>query len=214
MVISAAALSALIFKVGDGTGWAQLPAANPLVVPPLPPSAPAQLPAPVTTAVAPPVLAVPTLPAAYSTPAPRVFNCSCYGPGRSTAWVGQVTSSGYFNASQSASGACASYVAARSQRPGTATIAGAANNYGSFPGGVQTSPGSAAAQTSTGSGAAQTGTVSSNSGGASGVQGAGAANNYPGILGATQRAGAAGNYGALPQFFTSSAISCTYCTCD
>ncbi|HMD03905.1 MAG TPA: hypothetical protein VKG68_01445, partial [Candidatus Binatus sp.] len=70
---------------------AQLPATNPLVVPPLPPSPPAQLAAPVSTAIAPSPLAVPSLPAAYSTPGARLFNCSCSGPGQPTHWMGQVT---------------------------------------------------------------------------------------------------------------------------
>ena len=48
-----ALLPPLVLALGLGVGRAQLPAVNPLVVPPLPPSPPAQLPAPVTTAVAP-----------------------------------------------------------------------------------------------------------------------------------------------------------------
>ena len=74
---------------------AQLPATNPLVVPPLPPSPPAQLAAPVSTAIAPSPLAVPSLPAAYSTPGARLFNCSCSGPGQPTHWMGQVTAASY-----------------------------------------------------------------------------------------------------------------------
>ncbi len=187
--------SLLMFEVG-GTVRAQLPATNPLVVPPLPPSPPAQLPAPVTTAIAPPPLTIPTLPAAYSTPGPRVFNCGCFGPGRATAWIGQVTNSSYFGASQMASGACTSYVTQKTPRYGFGTIAGAANNYGPLPGVAQNSSGV------------------SNSGVGPGGEGAGAANNYSGIVGVTQNAGGSKSYGPLPGALNSSALSCTYCSCD
>jgi len=46
--ISVLALALMLASVT----FAQLPATNPLVVPPLPPSPPAQLPAPVSTAIA------------------------------------------------------------------------------------------------------------------------------------------------------------------
>ena len=104
---------------------AQLPATNPLVVPPLPPSPPAQLAAPVSTAIAASPLAVPSLPAAYSTPGARLFNCSCSGPGQPTHWMGQVTAAGYLSASQSASGACASYTEGKVPSNGTAGGIGA-----------------------------------------------------------------------------------------
>lgn len=184
--------SLLMFEVA-GTVRAQLPATNPLVVPALPPSPPAQLPAPVTTAIAPPPLAIPSLPAAYSTPGARVFNCSCYGPGRSTAWIGQVTNSSYYGATQAASGACNSYVAQKSQRFPFSGIAGAANNYPPLPG-----------YTRNLSGLSATGV---------GTEGAGAANNYPGIVGASQNPGAATFYGALPGALLSTA-SCSNCACD
>ena len=105
---------------------AQLPATNPLVVPPLPPSPPAQLAAPVSTAIAPSPLAVPSLPAAYSTPGARLFNCSCSGPGQPTHWMGQVTAASYLSASQSASGACTSYTQGKVPSNGTAGGIGAA----------------------------------------------------------------------------------------
>src|SRR5271155_3365931 len=118
-------------------GWAQLPPANPLVVPQPPPSPPAQLPAPITTAVAPPVAAIPSLPAAYSTPGPRVFNCSCFGPGVGTRWMGQVTASSYFSARQSAGGACLAYNLGKLPSTGVAGGVGAANAYESLPGANQ-----------------------------------------------------------------------------
>ena len=108
-------------------GWAQLPAPNPLVVPPLPPSPPAQLPAPVSTAIAPIPLSVPSLPAAYSTPGARMFNCSCFGPGPPTHWMGQVTAASYLSASQTASGACVSYNQGKPPSYGTAGGIGAGN---------------------------------------------------------------------------------------
>jgi hypothetical protein len=117
--------------------WAQLPAANPLVVPPLPPGHPAQLPAPVSTAIAPIPIAVPSLPAAYSTPGARMFNCSCSGPGQPTHWMGQVTAAGYLSASQSASGACVSYNQGKPPSYGTAGGVGAANFFGPLPGAAQ-----------------------------------------------------------------------------
>jgi hypothetical protein len=117
--------------------WAQLPATNPLVVPPLPPGPPAQLPAPVSTAIAPIAIPVPSLPAAYSTPGARMFNCSCSGPGQPTHWMGQVTAAGYLSASHSASGACVSYNRGRPPSYGTAGGIGAGNYFGSLPGAQQ-----------------------------------------------------------------------------
>ncbi len=117
--------------------WAQLPATNPLVVPPLPPGPPAQLPAPVSTAIAPIASPVPSLPAAYSTPGARMFNCSCSGPGQPTHWMGQVTAAGYLSASQSASGACVSYNKGKPPSYGAAGGIGAGNYFGSLPGAQQ-----------------------------------------------------------------------------
>src|SRR5271156_5117998 len=113
--------------------WAQLPAPNPLVVPPLPPGPPAQLPAPVSTAIAPIPIPVPSLPAAASTPGARLFNCSCWGPGQPTHWLGQVTAASYLSASQSASGACTSYTQGKVPSTGTAGGIGAARFFGSLP---------------------------------------------------------------------------------
>lgn len=118
-------------------GWAQLPPANPLVVPQPPPGPPAQLPAPITTAVAPPVAAIPSVPAAYSTPGSRVFNCSCFGPGVGTRWMGQVTASSYFSARQSAGGACLTYVQGKLPSNGVAGGVGAGNRYAALPGAAQ-----------------------------------------------------------------------------
>ena len=113
----------IILIVGLGTlqqhdgVWAQLPTPNPYVRPRALPSAPSQLPAPVSTLVAPPLAPVPAPP----TPAPpvtaRVFNCSCFGPGSSTHWMGQVQAPSYFGARQSALGACLSFNERREPQP-------------------------------------------------------------------------------------------------
>jgi len=87
--------------------WAQ--SANPLIAPVPPPAAPSQLPAPVTTAIAPILVPVPGLPTATPSPSERAFNCSCFGRGTRTNWIGQVSAAGYFAARQSAVGACVSY---------------------------------------------------------------------------------------------------------
>jgi hypothetical protein len=95
--------------------WAQT--SNPLIMPVPPPAAPSQLPAPVTTAIAPILEPVPTLPAPTPTPSERVFNCSCYGPAQHTSWMGEVTAQGYFAARKSAVGTCVSYNEREPQSP-------------------------------------------------------------------------------------------------
>ncbi len=181
-------------------GWAQLPAPNPLVVPPLPPSPPAQLPAPVSTAVAPIPVAVPTLPPPYSAPGPRTFNCSCSGAGSPTRWMGQVTASGYQSASQSASGACAAYYQGKPPSYAAAGGIGAARFFGPLPGAAQNA------------GAA-------NSFGFPGVaQSSGAANSLGSLPGATQGAGQANSFGSPQTALGLSSAQqqrlCSHCTCD
>jgi hypothetical protein len=111
----------LLFALGtpwqcDGV-WAQLPTPNPYVRPRALPSAPAQLPAPVSTLVAPPLAPVPKPP----TPAPpvtaRVFNCSCFGPGSGTHFMGRVQAPSYFGARQAALSACLSFNERREPQP-------------------------------------------------------------------------------------------------
>ncbi len=183
-----------------GIGYAQLPPPNPLVVPPLPPSPPAQLPAPISTAVAPSPIAVPSAPAAYATPGPRTFNCTCSGPGTPTHWMGAVTSSGYFSAEQSASGACVSYNQFRPPSYGVAGGIGAANSFGALPGANQNA------------GAA-------NTFGSPGVaQSSGAPSSLGSLPGATQRIGQANSFGVPPNVlsFTSAqqARLCSQCVCN
>jgi hypothetical protein len=181
-------------------GWAQLPAPNPLVVPPLPPSPPAQLPAPVSTAIVPIPLSVPSLPAAYSTSGPRMFYCSCFGPGAPTHWMGQVNASGYLSASQSASGACLTYNQGKPPAYGTAGGIGAGNSFGPLPGAAQNA------------GAA-------NSFGSPGVaQSSGAAGSLGGLPGVPQGVGQANSFGA-PQIGLSFSSAqqqrlCSQCVCD
>jgi hypothetical protein len=190
----------LIFELGLKVGWAQLPAPNPLVVPPLPPSPPAQLPAPVSTAVVPVPQAIPSLPAPYAAPGPRVFNCSCSGVGTPTHWMGQVTASGYSSASASAGGACAAYYQGKAPSYGTAGGIGAANFFGPLPGAAQNA------------GAA-------NSYGSPGVAQSSSAPSALGSLpGAAQGAGQANSFGSPQSALSFSSAQqqrlCSRCACD
>jgi hypothetical protein len=178
---------------------AQLPAANPLVVPPLPPSPPAQLPAPASTAIAPQPLAVPSLPAAYSTPGARLFNCSCSGPGEPVHWMGTVTSTSYLSADQSASGACVSYNQGKPPSYGTAGGIGAGNFFGSLPG-------------------AQEPAGYANNFPFPGVASSGSSSSLGSLPGAGQSVGVANSFGAPSAGLTFSAAQqsrlCSTCVCD
>src|SRR5438045_7792723 len=88
--------------------WAQLPPSNPNLGPAVTPSAPPQLSQPTATTGIPPLVTIPTPLAATPTPAARAFNCSCFGPGTGTHWIGRVNASGYFAARQGATSACLS----------------------------------------------------------------------------------------------------------
>jgi hypothetical protein len=129
--------------------WAQT--TNPLIAPVPPPAAPSQLPAPVTTAIAPILAPVPTLALATPTPSVRVFNCSCSGRGTGTNWMGRVTALGYFAARQSAVGACLAYNRNREPPPPTQTARSVASttstSVATLPG--ANVPGAAAQLTST-----------------------------------------------------------------
>ena len=90
---------------------------QPLAPPPPPPGA-----AVTTTPAAMPTLAplaVPS-PAAFATPSARTYQCSCYGPGSITRWMGSVQSQNNFAARQSAVNACLAYNFNR--RPGSSFI--------------------------------------------------------------------------------------------
>jgi hypothetical protein len=125
--------------------WAQT--TNPLIAPVPPPAAPSQLPAPVTTAIAPILAPVPTLALATPTPSVRVFNCSCSGRGVGTNWMGLVTAGGYFAARQAAVGACLTYNRTREPLPPTQTAHSATTTVPILPG--ASVPGAAAQLTST-----------------------------------------------------------------
>jgi hypothetical protein len=47
---------------------------------------------------------------ATATPTPRVFRCTCSGPGHWTQWTGSIASSSYFLANQSAVGQCVAFL--------------------------------------------------------------------------------------------------------
>lgn len=96
---------------------AQLPAPNPLVAPLPAPAGPPTLAAPVQALTVPSLAAVPTVPVATPTPSLRAFNCSCFGSGTSTRWMGQVSAPGYFAARQAATGACLAYNERREPPP-------------------------------------------------------------------------------------------------
>jgi hypothetical protein len=99
----------LVLVADRGMVRAQLPAPNPLVAPLPAPSGPRTLAAPVQALAVPSLAAVPTVPAPTPTPSLRAFNCSCFGPGTSTRWMGQVSAPSYFAARQAATGACLTY---------------------------------------------------------------------------------------------------------
>lgn len=183
-----------------GIGHAQSPSPNPLVVPPLPPSPPAQLPAPVSTAVAPSPLAIPSPPVAYSTPGPRSFNCTCSGPGTPTHWMGQVTASSYSSAKQSASGACITYNQGKPPPYGTAGGIGAGNFFGPLPGAAQNV---GAANSFPFPGVAQS---------------SGSSTSLGGLPGTTQGAGQANSFGAPPSVLSFSSAQqqrlCSQCVCN
>jgi hypothetical protein len=125
----------LLFALGtpwqhDGV-WAQLPAPNPYVRPRALPSAPAQLPAPVSTLVAPPLAPVPSPPPPTPRVTARVFNCSCFGPGSGTHWMGLVQTSSYFGARQAALSACLSFNERREPQPASIRQQASSSQVGS-----------------------------------------------------------------------------------
>jgi len=89
--------------------WAQLPPSNPNLGPAVTPSAPPHLSQPAATIGIPPLAAIPTPLAPAPLAAARVFNCTCFGPGSGTHWMGRVSASGYFGARQGATSACLSF---------------------------------------------------------------------------------------------------------
>jgi len=86
--------------------WAQLPPPNPFLAPAITPSGVPSLSQPAATIGIPTLAVIPTPAASAATPGPRVFNCSCFGPGSGTHFVGRVSATGYFAARQGATSAC------------------------------------------------------------------------------------------------------------
>ncbi len=100
--------------------WAQIVngAPPPLPLPPAPPGAVAASPA-----ALPSLLGVPVTPlGAIPTPTPVIhsYQCSCFGPGTSPRWMGNVTGLDHFQARQAAVNACVAYNFNR--RPGSAYL--------------------------------------------------------------------------------------------
>jgi hypothetical protein len=89
--------------------WAQLPPSNPNLGPAVTPSAPARLAQPAATAGIPPLATIPTPIPPSPAVVERIFNCSCFGAGGGTHWMGRVGAAGYFAARQGATRACLSY---------------------------------------------------------------------------------------------------------
>jgi hypothetical protein len=89
--------------------WAQLPPSNPNLAPIITPAGVPSLSQPAATVGIPTLAVIPTPAARAAAATPRSFNCSCFGPGSGTSWVGQVDATGYFAARQGAISACLSY---------------------------------------------------------------------------------------------------------
>ncbi|MBV8771364.1 MAG: hypothetical protein JO166_03370 [Deltaproteobacteria bacterium] len=106
LVLPVLILFALVASTSPVRLWAQLPPSNPNLGPAATPSAPPQLSQPAATIGIPPLAVIPTPRAPTPVAAARTFNCSCFGPGSGTHWMGRVSASGYFAARQSAVHAC------------------------------------------------------------------------------------------------------------
>lgn len=89
--------------------WAQLPPPNPNLAPATTPSGVPSLSQPAATIGIPTLAIIRTPVATATTTGPRVFNCSCFGPGSGTHFVGRVSATGYFAARQGAISACLSF---------------------------------------------------------------------------------------------------------
>ncbi len=100
---------ALAFPSARMRLWAQLPPGNPNLAPGAAPSAVPSLSQPAATIGIPTLAVIPTPAAIATAVALRAFNCSCFGPGSGTHWMGQVSAMGYFAARQGATRACLSF---------------------------------------------------------------------------------------------------------
>lgn len=113
--------------------WAQLPAPNPLLAPVPPPAAPPQLAAPALNVGVPSLVPVATPATPAPTPSEQTFNCSCFGPGSPTAWMGQVVSASYYAARQAAEGACVAHNERSPSQPAIPSISSSQNSLPSMP---------------------------------------------------------------------------------
>jgi hypothetical protein len=101
-------LLALAFPSERMRLWAQLPPGNPNLAPGAAPTALPSLSQPAATIGIPTLAVIPT-PAAIATAVLlRAFNCSCFGPGSGTHFMGRISATGYFAARQGATSACLS----------------------------------------------------------------------------------------------------------
>lgn len=116
IIKSAAAIAILLlFAVALALPWdsasvlAQSTALNSLVQPRQTPAGAPTLAAPVQPQGLPSLAVTVSLPSPTPTPAAQVFNCTCFGPGTRTHWMGRVQSTSFFDARQAAAGACLSF---------------------------------------------------------------------------------------------------------
>ncbi|HUY27475.1 MAG TPA: hypothetical protein VMV27_08660 [Candidatus Binataceae bacterium] len=120
LVIATFAMVLISAPHGPGSEvWAQIVNGPPPPLP-LPPPAPG---AAVSPAALPSLLGVAPSPlAGFATPTPVLhrYQCSCYGPGTSPRWMGNVAGADHFQARQAAVNSCVAYNFNR--RPGSAYI--------------------------------------------------------------------------------------------
>lgn len=122
-------LPSLILAARLERASAQLPPPNPLVVPSALPSPPQQLLSPVLPEGVPTLVAIPSPQETYAAPTTsRTFNCSCFGPGSNTHWMGEVSATGYFAARQGAVSACLSYNTNKQPAPPSVPIQAPSSN--------------------------------------------------------------------------------------
>jgi hypothetical protein len=88
--------------------WAQA-SLNAFLQPRQTPFSAPTLPAPVQPQGLPSLMVAATPATPTPTPSAHVFNCSCYGPGTGTHWMGQLQASSFFSARQAATSACLTY---------------------------------------------------------------------------------------------------------
>jgi hypothetical protein len=144
VMIAVGFIIALCWPPNHVNVWAQLPAPNPLLAPVPPPAAPPQLAVPALNAGVPSLVPVPTPATPAPTTSARAFQCSCFGPGTATAWMGSVVGISYFDAQQAARGACVAYNERSPSQPAIPSISTAQSSLPALP--ANALPADAAAQ--------------------------------------------------------------------